>query len=379
MLAAFFDNPELMFMTIGALVGVAASVLGAFLVLRGTSLYTDAISHSVLLGIVLVYLATGEVNSPYQLVGAAAAGLLTVYLSELLTSSRLLKRDAAVGLVFPALFALAMLLIGLYARRVHIDADAVLLGELAFAWLDTVPIGEYAVPRSLVTMGIIALADVLFVGLFFKELKLATFDAGLARALGFRPRLLFYGLLFLTSVTAVGAFDAVGAVLFIALVIVPPAAAHLLTDRLWLMVIGGGAIALFASAGGYWAAMRWDVSIGGMMAVVNGLILLAAFFLGPRHGLLARLLRGRRQRAEAHVRMLLVHLYTHEGDEQAERENAALALEHHLRWPAEQARRVVAQAEALGLVTSEPEGQRLHLTGAGREAAREVLEPWRRR
>ncbi|MFS8543637.1 MAG: metal ABC transporter permease, partial [Limnochordales bacterium] len=268
MLAAFLDNVDLIIITIGALVGVAASLLGTFLVLRGSSLYSDAISHSILLGIVLVYLISGEVNSPYQVVGAALAGVATVYLSELLGATRRVKQDAATGLVFPALFALAVLLLNLYARDVHLDEHAVLLGELAFAWLDVVPLGPYEVPRSLLTMGIIALINALFVTLFYKELKLAVFDEGLAHALGLKPRLLFYVLLFLTSVTAVGAFDAVGAILFIAFVIVPPAAAYLLTDRLWLVLLGGAALAVVASVAGFHAAMWLDVSIGGMMATV---------------------------------------------------------------------------------------------------------------
>ena len=378
MLAAFLDNVDLVLMTIGALVGVAASLLGAFLVLRGSSLYSDAISHSILLGIVVVYLISGDVHSPYQVVGAALAGLATVYLSELLGASRRVKQDAAMGLVFPALFALAVLLINLFARDVHLDEHAVLLGELAFAWLDVVTIGPYDVPRSLITMGVITLVNALFVTLFFKELKLAVFDPGLAEALGLRPRLLFYVLLFLTSVTAVGAFDAVGAILFIAFVIVPPAAAYLLTDRLWAVVAGGAFLAVAASIAGYHAAMWLDVSIGGMMATVCGLSLVAAFLASPRYGLVARLVRHRRQRAEAQILLLLVHLYNHEQETTAAQESDLAALQHHLRWPARLGRAVVARAQQQGLLTVGPDGQRLHLTDKGRDAARQVLEPWRR-
>jgi len=377
-LAAFLDNVDLIIITIGALVGVAASLLGTFLVLRGSSLYSDAISHSILLGIVLVYLISGEVNSPYQVVGAALAGVATVYLSELLGATRRVKQDAATGLVFPALFALAVLLLNLYARDVHLDEHAVLLGELAFAWLDVVPLGPYEVPRSLLTMGIIALINALFVTLFYKELKLAVFDEGLAHALGLKPRLLFYVLLFLTSVTAVGAFDAVGAILFIAFVIVPPAAAYLLTDRLWLVLLGGAALAVVASVAGFHAAMWLDVSIGGMMATVCGGLLLLAFLLGPRYGVIARLLRFQRQRTQAHVLMLLVHLYNHEHEAAAEEESGPPALQQHLRWSARRSRAVIALAQQRGLVTLSADGRRLHLTGRGRETAQRMLDPWER-
>lgn len=378
MLAAFFDNVDLVIITIGALVGVAASLLGTFLVLRGSSLYSDAISHSILLGIVLVYLISGDVNSPYQVVGAALAGVATVYLSELLGASRRVKQDAAIGLVFPVLFALAVLLINLYARDVHLDEHAVLLGELAFAWLDVVPVGPYEVPRSLLTMGIITLINALFVTLLYKELKLAVFDEGLAHALGLKPRLLFYVLLLLTSITAVGAFDAVGAILFIAFVIVPPAAAYLITDRLWLVLVGGASLAVLASVTGYWSAMWLDVSIGGMMATVCGVLLLLAFLLGPRYGLIARLARFQRQRAQAHVLMLVVHLYNHEHDPEAAKECEPAALQHHLRWSAGRSQAVIALAEQRGMITMSPDGRRLQLTETGRDAAREVLDPWRR-
>lgn len=377
-MGAFLDNVDLVIIAIGALVGISASLLGTFLVLRGASLYSDAISHSILLGIVLVYLISGDVHSPYQVVGAALAGLATVYLSELLGASKRVKQDAAIGLVFPALFALAVLLINLYARDVHLDEHAVLLGELAFAWLDVVPVGSLEVPRSLLTMGIITVVNALFVTLFYKELKLAIFDAGLAHALGLKPRLLFYALLLLTSVTAVGAFDAVGAILFVTFVIVPPAAAYLLTDRLWLVLLGGCLIAVMSSVLGFHAAMYLDVSIGGMMATITGLLLALAFLAGPRYGLIARFLRLRQQRVQAHVRMLLVHLYTHEHEAEAEMENVPRALEHHLRWSPRLSRAVTAIAQQQGLITVEPAGQRLHLTEQGRRMAQEVLEPWRR-
>jgi manganese/zinc/iron transport system permease protein len=109
--------------------------------------------------------------------GAAVAGLLTVLLTELLTRSRLVREDAAIGLVFPAMFALAVLIINVYASNVHLDADAVLLGEIGFAWLDVIDVGGQLVPRSLLVLSIITLVNGLFIVLLFKELKLATFDA----------------------------------------------------------------------------------------------------------------------------------------------------------------------------------------------------------
>ncbi len=292
-LQAWLDAPAVTIMAVGALVGVAATLLGTFLVLRRESMLSDAISHSVLLGIVVAYLLTGTLDSPLHVVGAALAGLATVVLTDLLVRSRRVKQDAAIGLVFPAMFAAAVLLINVYARDVHLDTDAVLLGEIAFAWLDVVRVGQLEVARSLLTMGIVTVVNLAFVVLLYKELKLATFDPALAVALGLRPGLIGLALLSLLSVTAVGAFDAVGAILFVAFVIVPPTAAYLLTDRLWRMIAYGSAIAVASSVIGYRVAVVLDVSIGGSMASATGAFLLLALAFGPKHGLIARALRRR--------------------------------------------------------------------------------------
>lgn len=374
MLAAFFDDPGLMIMTTGALVGIAASLVGTFLVLRGTAMLSDAISHSILLGIVTVWLLTGAVNGPVQIVGAALAGVLTVFLTELLTATRRVKSDAAIGLVFPVLFSIGVLLVNLYARDVHIDEHTVLLGEIGFVWLDTITLAGYRVPQALIWMSIMTLVNLGFVTLFYKELKLATFDAALAKALGFAPMAIFYGLLLLTSATAVAAFDSVGAILFIAFVIVPPSAAYLLTDRLWLMLLIGAGISVFASISGYWLAVWFNVSIGGMMAVMTGVALLSAFLAGPRYGLIAQRARHQAQRSANACRTLAVHLYNHEGTPSSAEENVAAALQAHLHWDAARARDVLVRCLDQGLIIRS--GERLELTEKGRSTAREILEPW---
>ncbi len=375
MLAAFFDNPALMIVLTGMLVGVAATLVGTFLVLRGDSMLSDAISHSIVFGIVVVWLLTGRQSGPVQIVGAALTGLLTVFLTELLANTRRVKNDAAIGLVFPVLFSIGVLLLNLYARDVHIDQHTVLLGEIGFVWLDTVDIGPYRVPQALLSMSAMALVNALFVLLLYKELKLATFDAALAKALGYSPALLFYALLALTSATAVAAFDAVGVVLFIAFVIVPPSAAYLLTDRLWLMLLYGCLIALASSILGYLVAISWDVSIGGMMAVMTGVFLMLAFLAGPRYGLIAQVLRRRAMQIANEIRTLTVHLYNHEGAAEQGEENVARALRAHLRWPEAKARAVLLTSLDQGLVTRQ--GELLQLTPKGRAVAQEVLEPWR--
>src|SRR5918996_862069 len=225
MLELLLADTGLVIMATGALVGSAATLVGVFLVLRKNSMLSDAISHSIVFGIVVVWLLTRQQSGPVQIAGAALTGVLTVFLIELLVNTRKVKDDAAIGLVFPVLFSIGVLLLNLYARDVHIDTHTVLLGEIGFVWLDTLTIAGYQVPQALLWMGLVTLLNGGFVLLFYKELKLSTFDPGLAKALGFAPKILFYALLMLTSTTAVAAFDAVGAVLFIAFVIVPPSAA----------------------------------------------------------------------------------------------------------------------------------------------------------
>lgn len=375
MTQAFFANTTVMIVLTGMLVGTASTLVGTFLVLRGSSMLSDAISHSIILGIVLVWLLTGAQTGPLQIAGAALTGVLTVLLTELLARTRRVRDDAAIGLVFPALFSVGVLMMNLYARDIHIDQHTVLLGEIGFVWLDTMDVGGIEVPRAVVSMTLVTVLNLLFVTLFFKELKIATFDPGLAAALGFAPAVMSYALLFLTSATAVAAFDAVGAILFIAFVVVPPSAAYLLSDRLWAMLALGVGIAVLSSIGGYGAAVMLDVSIGGMMALMTGAFLLLAYLFGPRHGIIARSHRRRREQDTNALRTVAIHLYSHEGTPGQQAENVALALETHLGWSARRAREAIAQGITRDLMVRQ--GESLVLTPKGRASARAILEPWR--
>jgi manganese/zinc/iron transport system permease protein len=205
---------ELEIQLVAVTVSVACSLAGVFLVLRRMALMSDAISHTVLLGIVLVFFITRDIASPFLVVGAAVMGVATVGLVELLRRTRLVREDASIGLVFPALFSIAVILITRYAGSVHLDTDAVLLGEIAFAPFRRLEVGGVDLgPRSLWVMGGILLLNVTFIALLYKELKLSTFDPGLAAALGFAPGILHYAFMTLVSITAVGAFDTVGSIL----------------------------------------------------------------------------------------------------------------------------------------------------------------------
>ena len=202
-------------------------------------------------------------------------------------------------------------------------------------------------------MGGILLINLIFITLFYKELKLATFDAGLAAALGFSPVLVHYGLMTLVSVTAVGAFDAVGSILVVALMIAPPATAYLLTDRLSYL-LGLSALNGIASAiTGYWLAHWLDASIAGAMATMSGVFFLLTFLLAPARGIIAIARRRVRQRWQFAQTMLTIHLLNHEGSPDAQRERRIEHLDEHLRWAPAFAERVVRYAEKQGTIQSD--------------------------
>ena len=354
---------------VAVVVAVACALPGVFLVLRRMALMSDAISHTVLLGIVLAFFVTRDIGSPLLMVGAAATGVLTVALVELLRRTGLVREDTSIGLVFPALFSIAVLLIARFAGNVHLDTDAVLLGEIAFAPFRRLEVGGYDLgPRTLYVMGSILVLELAVIAAFYKELKLSTFDPALAAALGFSPVLLHYAFMGLVSIAAVGAFDAVGSILVVALMIAPPAAAYLLSDRLAVVLVLSAGLAALAALAGFWIAWWVDASIAGCMAVAAGAIFMGALLFAPERGLLALALRRHRQRYDFAQLMLTIHLLQHEGTSTAARESSERHLGEHLRWTPEFAQRVVRDAAKTGWIDRGADG-RLRLTGAGRSAA----------
>jgi len=365
-------TPEVEILAIAVVTAVAAALPGCFLVLRRMALVSDAISHAILPGIVLAFFATGDLSSPLLVAAAAATGVVTVALIEAVSRSRLVGEDAAIGLVFPALFAIGVLLISRYAGNVHLDTDAVLLGELAFAPFDRLVVaGRDLGPESLWSMGGILVLNVAFIVIAFKELKLATVDAGLASLLGFSPILVHYSLMSVVSVTAVGAFSAVGSILVVALMIGPPATAYLLVDRLGPMLWLSAVIAALGAVLGYGVAYLFDVSIAGSMAATCGLLFSVAFLAAPERGVVAQVRRRAAQRLDFSTRLMLVHLLHHEHADDALEECRIASLHRHLQWSEGRTRQVIRHARAKML--AEPENEILRLTPVGRELAQHAV------
>jgi manganese/zinc/iron transport system permease protein len=325
-----------------------------------------------LLGIVIGFFLVEDLTSPILIVGAAAVGVLTVSLVALLERTRLVKEDAAIGLVFPALFSIAVILISRYAGNVHLDTDAVLVGEIAFAPFDRfIVLGRDIGPRGLYLMFGILLINTLFITVFYKELKLTTFDAGLAAALGFAPALMHYALMSLVSLTVVGAFDIVGSILVVALIVAPPAAAYLLTDDLGRMFALSVLVGALSAVSGYWLAYSLDASIAGSIATMAGAIFVLVFLFAPEKGLISSARRRARQKWEFAQTMLAIHLFNHENTPAASEESRFAHLREHLRWDNDFALRVVKQAENAKLV--QRTNGALELTEFGRQHAQNIL------
>ncbi len=361
--------PQIEIQLIAMVVATACAIPGVFLVLRKMALISDAISHSILPGIVLGFFLTHDLNSPWLILLAAMTGVITVVLVEAIQKTGLVKEDTAIGLVFPALFSIGVILIAKNANDVHLDVDAVLLGELAFAPFDRLLMfGTDVGPKSLWVMGIILVCILILLFLFFKELKVSTFDAGLSSALGISPVIMHYGLMSVSSITVVGAFDAVGAILVVAFMIAPAATAYLLTSDLKKMIVFSIGFGVLSALLGYWTAHLIDASISGAMTTVLGLIFLSVYLFAPRKGLISVLYRQKQQRTEVSLLTFLLHLNNH----QDINERHINHLNEHINWQKVRSKTVLELALKNNMISVEDDI--VSLTEKGKEFTDLALE-----
>ncbi|MEX2558580.1 MAG: metal ABC transporter permease [Pirellulales bacterium] len=274
---------------VGAVSNAACALIGCYLVLRRLSLLGDAISHAILPGIVLAFLLTGQISSLPMLLGAMAVGMLTTFLTHSLHDFGQVPEDASMGAVFTSLFALGVILVTNFVSSVHLDADCVLYGDIVNASLDTVALGAWEVPRVLGILTISLAGAAAFVTLFWKELKIVSFDPQLATSMGLTAGLVHYLLMGVVAGVTVASFEAVGSILVVAMLIVPAATAHLLTDRLVWMIGWAVLVGVIASVLGYLSAAWLNTSVAGMMAVAAGAQFGLAVLLAPRHGLVSKM------------------------------------------------------------------------------------------
>jgi len=279
---------------VGVLSACSCALLGNYLVLRRLSLMGDAISHAVLPGLAIAFLFSGSRAAWPMFLGAVVVGTLTALLTELIARHGRVERGAAMGVVFSIFFAIGLVLIRQAADHVDLDPGCVLYGNIVQVPLDAL---DGSVPAAAVHLGVVLALDLLFVLLFYKELKLAAFDPELATTLGINASAMHYALMVMVAVTTVANFEAVGSILVIAMLIVPAATAYLLTDRLGVMIMlslvaaASSAVLghILAAFGPSWVGIDASANTAAMMVVVAGGLFTAALVLSPRYGLISRI------------------------------------------------------------------------------------------
>lgn len=366
----------------GTLACVTCAILGNYLVLRRMSLMGDAISHSVLPGLVIAFMLSGSRDPLPMFVGATIAGLFTVGLVELLRRYARVEPGAAMGVVFSVMFAMGVLLLERGAgRQVDLDADCVLNGVMeTMIWFPPEEAGSLArwstwvsLPRQVWTLGVVLLVVLAAVGMLFKELRIVAFDPGLATSQGFHAGLLNTLLMVLVACATVASFEAVGSILVIAMLICPAASARMLTDRLWVQVVLSVVLAAAAGITGYLLGayaptllgLPAAVSASGMITVVAGVIMLLSVLFAPSHGTVARRFRRVRMSLRVAREDLLASLYRAEESGAAARAVASRPVDAIV------LRRAIARGQ-VRLANGVPA-----LTDRGRDVARGIVRSHR--
>jgi manganese/zinc/iron transport system permease protein len=362
----------------GVLCAAACALPGCFLVLRRLSLMGDAISHAILPGLAAAFLLAGSRTSLWMFLGAALVGLLTALLTESIRRLGKVDEGASMGVVFTALFAVGLVMIVQAADSVDLDPGCVLYGAIELTPLDTVTVLGRELPRAALVLSGMTLVNLLFVLVLYKELKISAFDPALATTLGLHAGLMHYLLMIVVAVTVVACFESVGNILVVAMLIAPPAAAYLLTDRLgWMIALAvliGGASAI----GGHLAAIvvpAWfgygSATTAGMMATFAGALFLGALLLSPQHGLLSRALARAALRWQIACDDLLGDLYRAEEATLPQPRAPAPSAEGRPRLPASGPVRglPLLRLRAGGMVQRAAEGFRLTEPGRLRAAA----------
>ena len=254
----------------GCLTAIACALAGSLLLVRNASMISDAISHAVLPGIVAAFLLTGSRTGFPMLIGAASVGLLSTFLMEFLHRKGRVQQDASIGITFTMLFAIGVIMITALAGNVDIDPECVLYGEIAYVPLDMIAIAGFEIPYSVVMLSGVVLFTIGIFSIGYRQFLSTSFDPEHAESTGINTAFWHYLLMACVSFITVAAFDAVGAILVVALFIVPPATAFLLLKQLHHIMIASSVFGIIAAVFGYFLADSLNGSIAGAMAVVTG-------------------------------------------------------------------------------------------------------------
>ncbi len=274
-------NSDFWIILTGCLVAIPCAILGSFLVLKKMVMVGDAISHAVLPGIVIAYIFTKSVDSPFMLVFASLFGLLTTFLIELFHKKAGLQEDASIGVVFTWMFAGGIIMISIFARQADLDQDCVLYGEIIQVpfnlWITEA--GTNMGPSPVWMLGSINLLVLAFVVFGYKELKITTFDTGFAQIIGISTAFWHYALMGSVSVVTVSSFEAVGAILVVAFLVIPAATAYLITHSLQQMLFLAVFFSIVSVVAGYYISGVYNLSTSAMMAVCAGGLFFIVFLL----------------------------------------------------------------------------------------------------
>lgn len=280
-------NPDGLWMVATAVATcMACASLGSFLVLRRMSLMGDALSHAVLPGLAIAFILSKSYTVGPLLVGAVVAGLLTTFLTQALHQYARVPGDASMGVVFTSMFALGVVLIHKGIQGVHFDT-CIYQGAIEFVTLNQTELFGWLVPRAFAATAAAFVLNAIVLTVLWKEFKLSSFDPALATTMGYSSGAMHYLLMALVAVTSVASFEAVGSILVVAMLIIPPATAHLLVDRLGPMVVLAAAIGAMSAVLGYILGVWFDTNMAGIMTVTAATLYGLAVLFSPRYGIVS--------------------------------------------------------------------------------------------
>ncbi|PID71694.1 MAG: ABC transporter [Desulfobulbus propionicus] len=341
-----FQDPSLRYALLGSiLLGICCGLMGVFLVVRKLSLMGDALSHAVLPGVALGFLWNMEKNPVAIFIGAVLVGLLGTATVQLIRSTTKHKEDAALGFVLASFFGMGICLFTMIQNVPggnKSGLDKFMFGQAA-------ALGQ----GDIILLGIVTFVTLITILVFYKEYKISSFDPGFAQAYGLPVQVFHYSLMLLLAFAIVSALQAVGVVLVSAMLVIPAAAAFLLTDRFgWMLILSAGFGLATGSIGSFLSFVGRNLPTGPFMVIAAGLVFMAALFFGPRHGIVSRWWRQRSRSARIRCENTLKALYhvLENGDFQEE-SITLYEFSQHRGEPIETATQQWKELEKLGYLT----------------------------
>ncbi len=347
---------------VGAVIlGVAAGVLGAFAVLRQRSMVGDALSHAALPGVCVAFVATGAKDAATLAIGAAIAGLIASVLILAIERTGRIRPDAAIGVVLTGFFSLGIVMLTFLAN----------FNNSSQAGLDTYLFGQAAglLESDLTVMGILCLASLGFVALFFRPLKAALFDLAFAGSVGLPVRLIELSMTAMLVIAIVIGVRTVGAILMVAMLIVPTVTARQLTDRLPVLLVVAGLVGAAVGTTGSLISTAASVPTGPVIVMVGFAVAMAAILFAPGRGVVWRAgqtIRDRRRAANEGV-LIDLEIAVHSGAPPTVEQLAALSGR-----PPSTVRRALRDLDRAGALNRD--GEHIYLSESGAAAVHALLD-----